>query len=157
MNPQHDDLLQGLARRGCRVETADAGALVSLPDNPDYPEPGDEFIFEQMGEWLYIGTTLMTPEEFEHSAHVASLDRFLLILQHRNLGCHFSYDAAGYLTIGTVLFPEQQRVDSVMQTMEHIGFVIDVCLPFLDHALESGDIAADDEVDQAFGINDRLH
>ena len=151
MNQQHDDLLSGLIQLGCRVEAADAGALVSLPD--DY----DEFIFERMGDWLYIGTTLLTPEEFEDSPHLASLDRFLLVLQHRNLGCHFSYDAAGYLTLGTVLFPEQQQVNAVMQTMEHICFVIDVCLPFIDRVLDTGEIAEDEEVDKAFGISDRLH
>ena len=151
MNQQHDELLSELKQLGCSVQNADAGALVTLPD--DY----DEFIFERMGEWLYIGTTLLTPDELDSSPHLARLDRFLLLLQHRNLGCHFSYDAAGYLTIGTVLYPEQQQVDSVMQTMEHICFVIDACLPLFDQTLETGDIANDDSVDRAFGIGDRLH
>ena len=151
MTQENNDLLTGLVKLGCGVEPADAGALVSLPGEDD------EFIFEHMGEWLYIGTTLMSPDEFEDSAYSASLDRFLLTLQHRNLGCHFSYDAAGYLTIGTVLYPEQQQVDTVMQVMEHICFVIDVCLPFCDLALQTGEIATDDEVDQAFGVSEKLH
>jgi hypothetical protein len=151
MTQQNDELLTGLVELGCGVEPAEAGALVSLPGDVD------EFIFERMGEWLYIGTTLMAVEEFEDSHYGASLDRFLLTLQHRNLGCHFSYDAAGYLTIGTVLYPEQQQVDAVMQAMEHICFVIDVCLPFCDLALETGEIAGDDEVDRAFGVSEKLH
>jgi hypothetical protein len=151
MTQQNEDLLTALATLGCGVQNVEAGALVSLPG--DY----DEFIFEHMGEWLYIGTTLMTPEEFAVSQHLASLDRFLLTLQHRNLGCHFSYDAAGYLTVGTVLYPEQQQVEAVMHTMEHICFVIDVCLPFCDLALETGSIADDEEVDKAFGISEKLH
>jgi hypothetical protein len=151
MMQENDDLLSGLIALGCEVENAEGGTLVSLPG--DY----DEFIFERMGEWLYIGTTLMSPDEFEGEQQVAALDRFLLTLQHRNLGCHFSYDGAGYLTIGTELYPEQQHADEVLQTMEHIAFVIDVCLPFCDRVLETGEMPDEAEVDQAFGLNEKLH
>ncbi len=151
MMQENDDLLSGLIALGCGVENAEGGTLVSLPD--DY----DEFIFERMGEWLYIGTTLMSPEEFEDSDNVAALDRFLLTLQHRNLGCHFSYDGAGYLTIGTELYPEQQHAGEVLQTMEHIAFVIDVCLPYCDQVLATGELPLDTEVDQAFGLHEKLH
>jgi hypothetical protein len=151
MMQENDDLLNGLIALGCGVENADGGTLVSLPGE------FDEFIFERMGEWLYVGTTLMSPDEFEDSEHVGNLDRFMLTLQHRNLGCHFSYDGAGYLTIGAELYPDQQRADEVLQTMEHIAFVIDVCLPFCDHVLATGDIPSDQEVDNAFGLSEKLH
>lgn len=143
--------MDGLIALGCRVEMADGGSLVSLPG--DY----DEFICERMGEWLYIGTTLMTPDELDASSQVASLDRFMLTLQHRNLGCHFSYDGAGYLTIGTELYPERQQADEVLHTMEHIAFVIDVCLPFCDQVLATGQLPDDDDVDRAFGLSEKLH
>lgn len=151
MQQNDDDLLEQLAALGCRVETANGGSLVSLPG--DY----DEFICERLGEWLYIGTTLMTPEELDDTQQVASLDRFMLTLQHRNLGCHFSYDGAGYLTVGTELDPERQQADEVLQTMEHIAFVIDVCLPFCDQVLATGDLPSDQEVDHAFGLSEKLH
>ncbi len=151
MVQENDDLLDGLIALGCGVEKAEGSVLVSLQG--DY----EEFIFERMGEWLYIGTTLMSPDEFEDSGQVASLDRFMLTLQHRNLGCHFSYDGAGYLTIGTELYPEQQQADEVLQTMEHISFVIDVCLPLFDQVLTTGGIPDHPEVDSAFGLNEKLH
>jgi hypothetical protein len=151
MMQENDELLSGLIALGCGVEKDEGGVLVSLPG--DY----DEFIFERMGEWLYIGTTLMSPDEFDDSGQVASLDRFMLTLQHRNLGCHFSYDSAGNLTIGTELYPEQQQADEVLHTMEHISFVIDVCLPLCDQVLVTGAIPDHPEVDRAFGISDKLH
>lgn len=151
MTRENDELLSGLIALGCGVEKAEGGVLVSLPD--DY----DEFIFERMGEWLYIGTTLMSADEFEGSQQLANLDRFMLTLQHRNLGCHFSYDGAGNLTIGTELYPEQQHADEVLHTMEHISFVIDVCLPLCDQVLADGEIPGHQEVDRAFGLSEKLH
>lgn len=151
MAQENDKLLQDLAALGCGVTRIEDGVLVSLPN--DY----DEFIFERMGEWLYIGTTLMSPDEFAQSSQVASLDHFILNLQHRNLGCHFSYDDSGYLTIGTELHPERQQADDVLHILEHISFVIDVCLPLCDQVLASGMIPDHDEVDRAFGLSDKLH
>ena len=151
MVQENDDLLDALNGLGCGVEKVEGGVLVSLPG--DY----DEFIFERMGEWLYIGTTLMSPDEFEDSGQIASLDRFMLTLQHRNLGCHFSYDGTGYLTIGAELCPEQQQADEVLHTMEQISFVIDACLPLCDQVLATGEIPDHPEVDRAFGLNEKLH
>ena len=95
MTPENDVLLIGLIDQGCTTKAIEGTTLISLPEDEA------EFIFERMGNWLYLGTTFMAPEEFETSNHVSGLDRFLLELQHRNLGCRFSYDSAGYLTIGS--------------------------------------------------------
>ncbi len=151
MPTQNDALLDGLISLGCGVKTADGFTLVTLPD--DY----DEFVFERLGEWLYLGTTLMTPEDFGDSDYTAVLDRFLLELQHRSLGCHFSYDGSGFLTVGTELYLNQQSPDEVLQTMEQICFVIDACLPLCDRVLESGELPTDKEVDSAFGVSENLH
>ena len=151
MSRQNDDLLDGLKALGCGIKTSDGFTLVSLPD--DY----DEFVFEQLGEWLYLGTTLLTPDDFAASEHVAVLDRFLLELQHRSLGCHFSYDGSGFLTIGTELYLHQQTAEEVLQTMEQIAFVIDACLPLCDQVLETGELPADKEIDNAFGVSEKLH
>ncbi len=151
MPTQNDALLDGLISLGCGVKTDDGFTLVTLPD--DY----DEFVFERLGEWLYLGTTLMTPEDFGDSDYTALLDRFLLELQHRSLGCHFSYDGSGFLTIGTELYLNQQNPDEVLQTMEQICFVIDACLPLCDRVLESGELPTDREVDSAFGVSENLH
>ncbi|MGD2172773.1 MAG: hypothetical protein PVI79_04785 [Gammaproteobacteria bacterium] len=151
MTRQNNDLLNGLEELGCSIKTADGFTLVSLPD--DY----DEFVFEQLGEWLYLGTTLLTPDDFAASAHTATLDRFLLELQHRSLGCHFSYDGSGFLTIGTELYMNQQTAEEVLQTMEQIAFVIDACLPLCDRVLDTGELPADKEIDSAFGVGDKLH
>ena len=151
MNPDPDKLLDELRSRGCQVKTVKQTTLISLPD-----EDG-EFIFEQMGAWLYLGTTFMAPEEFEGSDHWPQLDRFLLELQHRNLGCRFSYDHAGYLTIGNELAPEQQHADEVLHQLEQILFVIESCILLCDQVLENGDIPGDREVDDAFGVNEHLH
>ena len=151
MPTQKDALLDGLISLGCGVKTDDGFTLVTLPD--DY----DEFVFERLGEWLYLGTTLMTPDDFAASEYVAALDRFLLELQHRSLGCHFSYDGSGFLTIGTELYLNQQTAEEVLQTMEQIAFVIDACLPLCDRVLESGELPADREIDNAFGVSEKLH
>ena len=151
MTETTQNLLEGLVSLGCGVEQAEGSILVSLPD--DY----DEFVFEWMGGWLYLGTTFMTAEEISESAHESRLDRFLLELQDRNLGCQFSYDRAGYLSIGTVLYPNQQNPEDVLQAMEQISFVIDVCLPLCDQVLASGELPADTEINRAFGVSENLH
>lgn len=151
MSGQNNALLDGLESLGCSIKSTDGFTLVSLPD--EY----DEFVFEQLGEWLYLGTTLLTPEDFETSEYTAALDRFLLELQHRSLGCHFSYDGSGFLTIGTELYLNQQNPEEVLQTMEQIAFVIDICLPLCDQVLETGQLPADKEIDSAFGVSENLH
>lgn len=151
MEINDDTLLNGLTSLGCEVRDADGYVFIALPDEQD------EFVFERMGEWLYLGTTFMTPEELEDAEHVATLDRFLLELQHRNLGCHFSYDGSGYLTLGAELYPEQQHAQEVLHVMEQITFVIDACLSLCDAVLESGRLPPDREVDKAFGLLEKLH
>jgi hypothetical protein len=151
MRGQNNALLEGLKSLGCGIKSVDGFTLVTLPD--EY----DEFVFEQLGEWLYLGTTLLTPEDLEASGYTAALDRFLLELQHRSLGCHFSYDGSGFLTIGTELYLNQQNSEEVLQTMEQIAFVIDTCLPLCDRVLETGELPADKEIDSAFGVSEKLH
>ena len=151
MDNNEDSLLNGLASLGCEVRDADGYVFITLPDEQD------EFVYERMGEWLYLGTTFMTPEELEGAEHVSALDRFLLELQHRNLGCHFSYDGSGYLTLGAELYPEQQHAQEVLHVMEQISFVIDASLSLCDEVLESGSLPPDLEVDKAFGLLEKLH
>ncbi len=146
-----ENLLDGLAKLDCRVDRADGGIYVTLPD--EYAE----FVFEQMGGWIYLGTTFMAPEDLDHSDHNPALDRLLLELQDRNLGCHFSYDRAGYLSIGTVIYPLQVSAREVLETMEQIAFVTEVCIPICVQVLSSGEIPSDREIDQAFGLNEHLH
>jgi hypothetical protein len=151
MTPENDKLLIGLIDQGCATKEVDGTTLISLPEDEA------EFIFERMGNWLYLGTTFMAPEEFESSEHVSRLDRFLLELQHRNLGCRFSYDSAGFLTIGGELGLEQQQPENVLQVLEQILFVIESCILLCDQVLDSGEIPTDKEVDEAFGVNENLH
>ena len=151
MEKKDEALLNGLDALGCKVREVEGYTYVSLPD--DY----DEFVFERMGEWLYLGTTFMTPEELEDQEYIAALDRFLLELQHRNLGCHFSYDGSGYLTLGAELYPEQQHAQEVLHVMEQISFVIDASLSLCDEVLETGKLPSDREVDRAFGLLEKLH
>ena len=146
-----DETLEGLKKLGCKVERVDRTLLVSLPDG------FAEFVFEQLGGWLYLGTTFLTPDELDESAFPERLDHFLLILQNRNLGCRFSYDVGGFLSIGTELNPDQQTPEEILENMEQIAFVIESCLPLCDHVLETAEIPSDKEVDQAFGISDSLH
>ena len=151
MKTETDTLLDALVAQGCRLRNIDGFVLLSLPDDDS------EFVYERMGGWLYLGTTFMTPEEFEDSEFSAQLDRFLLQLQHRNLGCRFSYDSAGFLTIGGELGQQQQSAQEVMQMLEQILFIIDSCIHLCDKVLDSGDIPGDREVDDAFGVNEALH
>ena len=81
---EFDDLLEGLVSLGCGVNKMDGTTFVSLPD--DFAE----FIIDRLGDWFYLGTTFMAPEEMVSTEHSGALDRFLLELQDRNLGCHFS-------------------------------------------------------------------
>ena len=152
MKTKSDKLLQELVSLGCRTKVVDGTTLISLPDDDD-----GEFIYEQMGAWLYLGTTFMTPTEFESSDYASQLDRFLLELQHRNLGCRFSYDSAGFLTIGGELGPDQQQAQGVLQLLEQILFVIESCIMMCDQVLDSGEIPNDRDVDEAFGVNENLH
>ena len=146
-----DKTLEGLKRLGCGVERVERTLLVSLPD--DFAE----FVFEPLAGWLYLGTTFLTPDELNEAVYPERLEHFLLILQHRNLGCRFSYDTAGYLSIGTELNPDQQSPEEILENMDQIAFIIESCLPLCDHVLETGEIPGDKEVDQAFGITDSLH
>jgi hypothetical protein len=151
MTQETEALLNQLKANGCKVKVVNDTTLISLPE-----EEG-EFIFEPMGAWLYLGTTFMAPDEFESSDHHSSLDRFLLELQHRNLGCRFSYDSAGFLTIGNELNPSQQTAEEVLQILEQILFIIESCILLCDIVLETGQIPTDREVDEAFGVNENLH
>ena len=45
----------------------------------------------------------------------------------------------------------------VLQAMEQIAYVIESCIPMCDRVLDSGEIPDDSEVDQAFGLRERLH
>jgi hypothetical protein len=151
MKQNEDKLLDGLVALGCAAREIDGATLLSLPDDDG------EFIYERMGNWLYLGTTFMAAEELEDSAYTSRLDRFLLELQHRNLGCRFSYDQAGFLTIGSDLGPEQQQAEKVMEILEHMLFVIESSILLCDQVLDSGEMPDDREVDEAFGLNDNLH
>ena len=146
-----ENTLEGLKKLGCGIERVDRTLLVTLPDK------FAEFVFEHLGGWLYLGTTFLTPDELNEAPYPDRLEHFLLILQHRNLGCRFSYDAGGFLSIGTELSPDQQTPEEILENMEQIAFVIEICLPLCDHVLATGEIPADKEVDQAFGITDSLH
>lgn len=151
MTKTKDELLDGLQALGCTIEHADGAIFVSLPG-----EEG-QFVYDRFGGVLYLGATLMAPEEFAESEYVGKLDRFLLELQDRNLGCHFSYDKAGYLSVGAELNPDRQTADDLLQRMEQIAYVIDACIPMCDQVLDSGEIPDDGEVDEAFGLRERLH
>ena len=152
MPTENDELLQGLSALGCGVQQHEGATFVSLPDN------FAEFVLDRQGEWLYLGTTFLNPEEFESSDYSGRLDRFLLELQDRSLGCHFSYDRNGYLMIGTEIHLQQQTAKGILQAMEQIAFVIEVCIHFCDRVLEGNPIPADAELDEAFGaVGGRLH
>ena len=151
MTGKNDELLNALISQGCTTKEMDGVTLISLPEDEA------EFIFEHMGGWLYLGTTFMDPEEFETSEHEGGLNRFLLELQHRNLGCRFSYDGAGFLTIGGELDPEHQQANDVLQMLIQILFIIESCIRMCDQVLDTGQIPSDREVDEAFGVNENLH
>jgi len=151
MKQNKDKLLDELVTLGCTLREVDGATLLSLPDDDG------EFIYERMGNWLYLGTTFMGADEMEDSAYTSRLDRFLLELQHRNLGCRFSYDQAGFLTVGSDLGPEQQQAEKVMEILEHMLFVIESSIGLCDQVLDTGELPDDSEVDEAFGLNDNLH
>ena len=151
MKTETDTLLDALVAQGCRLRNIDGFVLLSLPDDDS------EFVYERMGGWLYLGTTFMTPEEFEDSQYEGELNRFLLELQHRNLGCRFSYDSAGFLTIGGELDPDRQLPEDVLQMLEQILFIIESCIHLCDEVLDTGQLPSDREIDEAFGVNENLH
>jgi hypothetical protein len=151
MTRENDELVKQLISRGCTTKQVEGITLLTLPDDEA------EFIFERMGGWIYLGTTFMEPDEFETSDYEGHLNRFLLELQHRNLGCRFSYDGSGFLTIGGELDPEHQQADDVLQMMGQILFIIESSIQLCDKVLESGQIPSDREVDEAFGVNENLH
>ena len=61
MKSETDELLEGLSALGCGVNRSEGAIFVSLPD--DFAE----FLFDHQGDLLYLGTTLLTPEEFADS------------------------------------------------------------------------------------------
>ena len=151
MTQPTDSLFDELRALGCGVETTDGHTYVTLPD--EYAE----FVFDRSSGHIYLGTTFLTPEELDESEHRAALDRFLLELHDRSLGCHFSYDRSGHLTIGAELCAGQEAPQQVLQAMEQIAYVIESCIPMCDQVLDSGEIPEDSEVDEAFGLRERLH
>ena len=151
MTGDKDELLEGLAALGCGIKQEDGAVFVSLPDE------FAEFVLDRQGEWFHLGTTFLTPEEFADSEFTGRLDRFLLELQDRSLGCHFSYDRNGFLMVGTELHRQQAEAGDVLHAMEQIAYVLEACLPYCDQVLETGQIPMDAEMDQAFGTNAKLH
>ena len=146
-----DDLLTGLTSLGCSVTRVEGIDLVALPDG------FGDFAMDRQGEMLYVGATFLAPDEFADSNNAGTLYRFLLELQDRSLGCHFSRDRMGFLTIGTDLFPGQQKPNDVFQAMEQIAYVTEVCIHMCDAILDTGEIPPEDEVDLAFGLSKNLH
>jgi len=59
---EDDELFDGLTALGCSVNHAEGAIFVVLPDE------FAEFVFDRQGDWLYLGTTFLTPEELEASA-----------------------------------------------------------------------------------------
>lgn len=151
MKSETDELLEGLSALGCGVNRSEGAIFVSLPD--DFAE----FLFDHQGDLLYLGTTLLTPEEFADSEFTGRLDRFLLELQDRSLGCHFSYDRNGYLMIGCEIHRKLVSPKNVLHAMDQIAFVIEACIPYCDQVLETGMIPSDEDMDLAFGTNAKLH
>ena len=151
MASEKEDLLQGLTSLGCSVQDSDGAVFVALPD--DFAE----FVFDRQGDWLYLGTSFLTPEEFADSGFSGRLDRFLLELQDRSLGCHFSYDRNGFLMIGTEVNLGLLSAREVLHIMDQIAFVIEVCIPFCDRILQTGEVPPDADIDKAFGANAKLH
>lgn len=151
MNSETEELLDGLSKLGCGVQKNEGAVFVSLPDE------FAEFVFDHQGEWLFVGTTMLAPEEFADSQFTGRLDRFLLELQDRSLGCHFSYDRNGFLVIGTEIHKSLVSPKQVLQTMDQIAFIIEACISFCDQVLETGQIPSDADMDLAFGTNAQLH
>jgi len=151
MMMSNDELLTGLEALGCGVERAEGSVFVSLPG-----EEG-EFVYDRFGETLYLGATFMTPDELDDSEFVHRLDRFLLELQDRNLGCHFSYDKNGYLSLGAEMDASRQTADDLLQRMDQIAWVVESCIAMCDRILETGELPLDREVDEALGVSQKLH
>ena len=152
MTIEKDELLEGLQTLGCGVQREGGAVFVSLPD--DFAE----FVLDWQGDWLYLGTTFLTPEEFGDSEFTGRLDRFLLELQDRSLGCHFAYDRNGFLMLGSELHRNHlAEPRDVLASMEQIAYVLEACLPYCDEVLQTGQIPLDAEMDRAFGTNAKLH
>ena len=151
MTDDKDELLQGLTSLGCSVEKSNGAIFVALPD--DFAE----FVLDRQEDWLYLGTSFLTPDEFDASEYCGQLDRFLLELQDRSLGCHFSYDRNGYLMIGAEVNLGVLRARDILHVMDQIAFIIEVCIPFCDRILQTGEVPSDAEIDKAFGANAKLH
>lgn len=151
MNEEKDELLDDLTALGCGIQREGGAVFVSLPDE------FAEFVLDRQGDWFYLGTTFLAPEEFADSEFTGRLDRFLLELQDRSLGCHFSYDHNGFLMIGTELNRGEATADDVLRAMDQVAYVLEACLPYCDEVLRTGQIPMDDEMDRAFGTNAKLH
>jgi hypothetical protein len=141
---QPDALLEGLAALQCKVEADDRSTLVVLPDE------SRSFLFERIGGWVHLGSTLITAEDLAESKHALLLPLFLLSLQHRCLGCRFSLDSDGFLAIGADVYPSNQQPDSLLRIMRQVDFVGDVVLPLCERVLHSGEMPLESEIDQAF-------
>lgn len=156
MSEYENELLGGLESLGCRIDRTDGGIFIALDDYA-------EFVFEHMTGFentrgrIYLGSMLLTPEEIAGSEYAAALNRFLLELQDRSLGCHFSYNQEDFLTIGHEFDAERVAARDLFGVMEQISFIIEVCLPLFDRILDSGVVPDDQEMHQAFGLQAKFH
>jgi hypothetical protein len=146
---EQDGLLQGLIALGCRIERIGDSTIVFLPDQRT------SFLFERIDSWIHLGSTFLRTEDLVESKHIQKLQRFLLELQHRCLGCRFSFDDDGLLAIGADVYPSHQHPEDLLLVMEQIDFVGNVVLPLCQHVLCRGKLPTATEIDEVFGITDQ--
>lgn len=145
-----DELLQRLGDLKCRIESQDTGDfVVHLPDD------STSFLFERIGGWIHLCSTLIPANILEKSIYAIKLERFLLEIQHRCLGCHFSFDDDGYLAIGADVYPNQQNPEDIFFIMRQTDYVGNVILPLCEKILRTGILPSDMEIDEAFDEEER--
>jgi hypothetical protein len=83
--------------------------------------------------------------------HAGALNRFLLQVHDRYLGCRFGYDDVGNLHVVHDIYPEDVSAKHIEDAMKRMDYATGALRSLMHQALESSTIPGDDLVDQAFG------
>lgn len=147
LSQQIKNLLDGIQSIGYNVVQDDDYILIY-----DHQRESS-FKFESHGGWIHLTSTMLSLEELPEPPSINTLESFILKIQHRCLGCKFSYDDDGVLAIDADVYPGQQNPDDLAQIIDQMSYVAGVILPFLERIVESNEIPSDRDVDIAFNLD----
>jgi hypothetical protein len=133
-------LIPSLEGPDCNIETIESGIRISFYDEQVFD------IFE-IGGWVQVGLALLAEDELDEVVYREDVDRFLLELNSRCLGCRFAFDPEGVLLIVEDIPLDQVDEHRINESLDSISFVAYVFYDLIIETGRSGIAPSDEEVD----------